>query len=77
VRPVVRCEDWFFPQGSFTVNASPKDIPGRNDRTLNGIFMLDGDSLIASFGAVVRPKGFFTERGDGCFAMQFERYHDE
>jgi uncharacterized protein (TIGR03067 family) len=50
-----------------------KDIPGRNDRTLNGIFMLDGDSLIVSFGAVARPKGFFTERGDGCFAMQFER----
>ena len=52
-----------------------KDVPGRNDRTLNGIFMLDGDSLIVCFGAVARPKGFFTERGDGCIATQFERDH--
>ena len=50
-----------------------KDVPGRNDKTLNGIFMLEGDSLIMCFGAVARPKGFFTERGDGCIAMQFER----
>jgi RNA polymerase sigma factor (sigma-70 family) len=52
-----------------------KDVPGRNDKTLNGIFMLDGDSLIMCFGAVARPKGFLTERGDGCVALQFERYH--
>jgi RNA polymerase sigma factor (sigma-70 family) len=50
-----------------------KDVPGRNDRTLNGIFMLDGDSLIMCFGAVTRPEGFFTERGDGCIALQFQR----
>ena len=50
-----------------------KDVPGRNDKTLNGIFMLDGDSLIMCFGAVTRPEGFSTERGDGCIALQYER----
>jgi RNA polymerase sigma factor (sigma-70 family) len=50
-----------------------KDVPGRNDRTLNGIFMLDGDSLIVCFGVIARPERFFTERGDGCGAMQLKR----
>jgi hypothetical protein len=37
--------------------------------------MLDGDSFMVSFGAVRRPQGFFTDRADGCYSMQFERHH--
>jgi RNA polymerase sigma factor (sigma-70 family) len=63
------------------LDASPKqinsiknvDIPGRNNQTLEGIFMLDGDSLIMCFNAVARPERFFTDRGDGCVAIQFKR----
>jgi uncharacterized protein (TIGR03067 family) len=63
------------------LNTNPKeidlvddnDIPGLKDRTLKGILMLDGDSLLVSFG-VARPHGFFTEPGDGCFSMQFQRF---
>jgi RNA polymerase sigma factor (sigma-70 family) len=58
------------------LGANPKQIDRIDkDRTWHGIVMLDGDSLIVSFGAVRRPKGFFTERGDGCYSMQFERHH--
>jgi len=56
--------------------ANPKQMDRIDkDRTWNGIFMLDGDSLIVNFGAVLRPNGFFTERADGCYSMQFERHH--
>ena len=58
------------------LGANPKQIDRiDNDRTWNGIFMLDGDSLIVNFGAVLRPHGFFTEKADGCYSMQFERHH--
>jgi RNA polymerase sigma factor (sigma-70 family) len=50
-----------------------KDVPGRKDRTLNGIFMHDGDSLVLCFGALDRPTVFFTQAGDGCMAFQFKR----
>ena len=58
------------------LGANPKQIDRIDkDRTWKGIFMLDGDSLIVNFGAVLRPHGFFTEQADGCYSMQFERHH--
>jgi len=52
------------------LNTSPKQIDyvyeagELKGKTLKGIFMLDGDSLIVAFGADARPKVFFTEKGD-------------
>jgi RNA polymerase sigma factor (sigma-70 family) len=52
------------------LNTTPKQIDyvyeagESKGKTLKGIFMLDGDSLIVAFGADARPQVFFTEKGD-------------
>jgi uncharacterized protein (TIGR03067 family) len=77
-----------YQSGTFKLtdlDASPKQIEwviafsvpaGDQDKTMHGIFMLDGDSLICvqSDAAVYpRPQVFFTEPNDGCFAAMFKR----
>jgi len=66
------------------LDASPKQIDQvevvvaderLGKKTFKGIFMLDGDSLIMCFSPDARPKGFFTERGDACIAVQLKRDH--
>lgn len=66
--------------------ASPKQIDlfvdfsvaeGDKGKTIQGIFMLDGDSLMmANTGAQdqgQRPTSFFTQRGDGSYASMYVR----
>jgi uncharacterized protein (TIGR03067 family) len=67
------------------LDASPKQIEwvisysevvGDKDKTMHGMFMLDGDSLICvqSDAAVYpRPQVFFTKPDDGCFAAMYKR----
>jgi len=77
-----------FQSGTFKLNdldSSPKQIEwvitsseavGDKDKSMHGIFMLDGDSLICvqSDAAVYpRPHVFFTEPNDGCFAAMYKR----
>ncbi len=77
-----------YQSGTFKLNdldANPKQIEwvvaysvpvGDKGKTMHGIFMLDGDSLISvhSDAAVYpRPQVFFTEPNDGCFAAMYKR----
>ena len=68
------------------LDASPKQIEWvitfaeaeeDRDKTCHGIFMLDGDSLIMVHtydrDQSERPKTFFTQPGDGCWALMYQR----
>jgi uncharacterized protein (TIGR03067 family) len=84
-----RLDGQVYQSGTFKLvdlDASPRQIDwvmtsdaleeGNKGITLHGIFMLDGDSLccVNSDAAVsTRPRVFFTEPGDGCFAAMYQR----
>jgi len=77
-----------YQSGTFKLNdldASPKQIEweidysvpvGDKGKTMHGIFMLDGDSLVfvqSDAAVYTRPQVFFTEPNDGCFAAMYKR----
>jgi uncharacterized protein (TIGR03067 family) len=72
-----------YQSGTFKLNdldASPRQIEwvmtAPENRTMHGIFLLDGDSFICAQSDAAqdpRPQTFFTQRGDGCFAEVYRR----